>query len=283
MINREFAWTDESLPVIGQGTWMMEGSTEKERLAIESLRLGLDLGMNHIDTAEMYGEGRVEELVADAITDRRDKVFLASKVLPSHASFEGTLRACEGSLRRLKTEWLDLYMLHWPSNYPIRETMRAMEKLVSENVVRYIGVSNFDVEDLASAQHALRNERLACDQVLYHLRERGIERRLLPYCVEHEIAVVGYAPFGHGEFPPPTSAGGRVLAQIAERHGHTPRQVALNFLTRHPDVFTIPKARHLEHVRENAGGTGWTLSSQEIAAIDRAFPAPDQDVPLGVL
>jgi diketogulonate reductase-like aldo/keto reductase len=225
----------------------------------------------------------VEELVAEAITGRRDEVFLASKVMPSHASFEGTLRACERSLKRLRTDWLDLYMLHWPGNHPIRETMRAMEKLVEEGLIRFIGVSNFDVEDLMAAESALRNERMASNQVLYHLGDRGVERRLLPYCARREIAVVAYSPFGHGNFPSPNSIGGRVLVEIAERHGRTPRQVALNFLTRHPSVFTIPKTTRPERVRENAGGVGWALTREEIAAIDRAFPAPDYDVPLGVV
>jgi diketogulonate reductase-like aldo/keto reductase len=262
---------------------MIEGSREVEKRAVEALRLGLDLGMTHIDTAELYGDGRVEELVAEAITGRRDEVFLASKVMPSNASFEGTLRACERSLKRLRTDWLDLYMLHWPGNHPIRETMRAMEKLVDEGLIRFIGVSNFDVEDLMAAESALRNEQMASNQVLYHLGDRGIERRLLPYCARREIAVVAYSPFGHGNFPSPNSIGGRVLAEIAERHGRTPRQVALNFLTRHPSVFTIPKTTRPERVRENAGGMGWTLTREEIAAIDRAFPAPDYDVPLGVV
>ena len=283
MIKRKFSWAGINVPVIGQGTWMMEGSREVEKRAVEALRLGLDLGMTHIDTAELYGDGRVEELVAEAITGRRDEVFLASKVMPSHASFEGTLRACERSLKRLRADWLDLYMLHWPGNHPIRETMRAMEKLVEEGLIRFIGVSNFDVEDLMAAESALRNERMASNQVLYHLGDRGIERRLLPYCARREIAVVAYSPFGHGNFPSPNSIGGRVLAEIAERHGRTPRQVALNFLTRHPSVFTIPKTTRPERVRENAGGMGWALTREEIAAIDRAFPAPDYDVPLGVV
>jgi diketogulonate reductase-like aldo/keto reductase len=283
MIKRKFSWAGINVAVIGQGTWMIEGSREVEKRAVEALRLGLDLGMTHIDTAELYGDGRVEELVAEAITGRRDEVFLASKVMPSNASFEGTLRACERSLKRLRTDWLDLYMLHWPGNHPIRETMRAMEKLVDEGLIRFIGVSNFDVEDLMAAESALRNEQMASNQVLYHLGDRGIERRLLPYCARREIAVVAYSPFGNGNFPSPNSIGGRVLAEIAKRHGRTPRQVALNFLTRHPSVFTIPKTTRPERVRENAGGVGWALTREEIAAIDRAFPAPDYDVPLGVV
>lgn len=280
MIKRNFGWTGVKVPVIGMGTWMIEGPQEVESRAIEALRLGLDLGLTHIDTAEMYDNGRVEELVAESIHDRREEVFLASKVLPSNASYKGTLRACRQSLKRLKTEWLDLYLLHWPGSYPIRETMRAMEKLVEDGMIRFIGVSNFDVDQLDAAEKALSKHRLACNQVLYHLGYRGIERHILPYCAKRGIAVVGYSPFGHGSFPPPQSTGGRLLAEIAKRHGRTPRQVALNFLTRHPSVFTIPKAGRPEHVQENSGGAGWELTADDLTGIDRAFPAPHFDVPL---
>jgi len=283
MIKRKFGRTNIEVPVIGQGTWMIEGDRNTERLAIEALRLGLDLGMTHIDTAEMYGNGRVEEMVAETITGRREEVFLVSKVLPSNASYEGTIRACERSLKRLKTDWLDMYLLHWPGAHPIRETMRAMEKLVAEGLIRLIGVSNFDVEELKAAEKALRNEPIACDQVLYHLGYRGIERRLLLYCTKRKIAVVGYAPFGHGNFPSPHSVRGQVLAEIAERHSRTPQQVALNFLTRHPNIFTIPKTRRPERVRENSGGVGWELTDYNIAAINYAFPVPDHDAPLEMI
>ena len=283
MINHKFGWTDVKVPVIGQGTWMIEGSQDSERLAIEGLRLGLDLGLTHIDTAEMYGNGKVEEMVAEAIADRRNKVFLVSKVLPSNASYEGTLKACKRSLKRLKTDWLDLYLLHWPGPYPIEETMRAMEKLVAEGLVKFIGVSNFDVEELCAAERSLKNERMACDQVLHHLGYRGIERHLLPYCTEHEIAVVGYAPFGHGNFPSPQSAGRRVLEEIGERYGRTPRQVALNFLSHHPNIFTIVKTSRPERAIENSNGVGWELAAEDFETIDRTFPVPDQDTPLEMI
>lgn len=284
MLKRKFGWTDVEVSVIGQGTWMIEGDRGTDRLSVEALRLGLDLGLRHIDTAEMYGNGHAEELVAKAITGRREEVFLVSKVLPSNASYEGTLRACKRSLKRLKTDWLDVYLLHWPSSsIPIGETMRAMEKLVAEGLVRFIGVSNFDVEELKEAEDSLRNERMACNQVLYHLGYRGIERRLLPYCAEHGIAVVGYSPFGHGNFPSPQSSGGRVLAEIAKRHNRTPRQVALNFLTRHRCIFTIPKTRSAERVRENSGGVGWELTEEDVSAINQMFPIPDHDIPLEMI
>ena len=283
IVKRKFGWTDVEVPVLGQGTWMIEGSRAREQRAVEALKLGLDLGLTHIDTAEMYGNGRAEELAAMAVGDRRSQVFLVSKVLPSNASYDGTLRACERSLKRLRTDYLDLYLLHWSSHYPIQETMRAMETLVNRGSIRFIGVSNLDLEELKEAERALRHERLACNQVLYHLGDRGIERRLIPYCAEQQIAVVAYSPFGHSRFPSPGSRGGRVLADIAEKQGRTARQVVLNFLTRHPGVFTIPKASRNEHVRENSGSMGWKLSSRDLEAIEAAFPAPDHDVPLGML
>jgi diketogulonate reductase-like aldo/keto reductase len=284
MIKRKFGWTDVNVPIIGQGTWMIEGNNKDiESRAIETLKVGLDLGMTHIDTAEMYGNGHTEELVAQAITERRDKVFLVSKVLPSNASYEGTIKACKRSLKRLKTDWLDLYLLHWPSSYPITETMRAMEKLVAEGLIKYIGVSNFDIEELKEAEQALKNEQMASNQVLYHLGNRGIERRLLPYCTEKGIAVVGYAPFGHGDFPSPQSPKGQILEEIAKRHNRTARQVALNFLTSHDNVFTIPKTTRSERVKENSEGVGWKLTENDIVAIDKAFPPPTYDTPLGII
>lgn len=280
---RPFGPTGARVPVIGQGTWNIEGSREQERRAVEALRLGLDLGLTHIDTAEMYGDGRAEALVAEAIAGRRDEVFLVSKVLPGNASYDGTLRACERSLARLRTDHLDLYLLHWRGRYPLRDTMRALERLVADGRVRAIGVSNFDVGDLEEAQAALVTTPLACNQVLYHLGDRGIERRLIPYCAARGIAVVGYSPFGQGAFPGPRSSGGKVLGAIGRRRGGTARQVALAFLARHPAMFLIPKASTLAHVEENAAAARLALGAEDLAEIDGAFPAPDHDVPLGML
>ena len=279
-MKRPFGWTGVPVSIIGQGTWMIEGA---EAGAAEALRTGIDLGLTHIDTAEMYGSGRAEEITGRAIAGRRDEIFLVSKVLPSNASYEGTLRACERSLERLGTGHLDLFLLHWESSYPIAETMRAMEHLIDQRLIGFTGVSNFDTGQVREAQAALRHHRLASNQVLYHLRERGIERKLIPYCAEQEIAVVAYTPFGKERFPRADSPGGRVLAEIATRNGRTVRQVILNFLTRFPHVFTIPKASSAAHTRENAGGMGWSLPPDDIAAIDRAFPAPARDVPLAML
>jgi diketogulonate reductase-like aldo/keto reductase len=286
LLRRKFGWTGVDVPVIGMGTWTMEGrSGDAKRRAIEALHLGVDLGMNHIDTAEMYGNGRTEELVAEAVDGQREQVFLVSKVLPSNASYEGTLKACERSLKRLKTNFIDLYLLHWPSSqHPIEETMRAMEKLVDEGMIKFIGVSNFDVEQLREAQNALMKHRIACNQVLYHLAYRGIELDLLPYCAKNEIAIVGYSPFGHGNFPSSHSKGGKVLAEVAKRHNRTVRQVALNFLTHDSNLFTIPKAGNPDHIRENSGAVGnWKLTDEDIAAIDRTFPLPRADKPLEMI
>jgi diketogulonate reductase-like aldo/keto reductase len=284
MRTKPFGYTGVPVAIAGQGTWMIEGAAAAEREAVTALRTGLDLGMTHVDTAEMYGRGRAEALAGEAIHGRRDEVFLVSKVLPGNASYEGTLRACERSLRRLGTSYLDVYLLHWEGSYPIGETMRAMEKLVADGLTRCIGVSNFDVPQVQAAQRALHRERLAVNQVLYHLGDRGIERKLIPYCAAEGIAVVAYSPFGHsGGFPAPNSPGGGVLAAIAGRHGATPRQVALQFLTRHPAVFAIPKTSHAAHTRENATSLDFALTATDIAAIDRAFPAPGRDVPLGMI
>jgi diketogulonate reductase-like aldo/keto reductase len=287
IVKRKVGWTNVDVSIIGQGTWMIENSRDSSSnlLAIKALQLGLDLGMLHIDTAEMYGNGKVEELVGQAIEGRRADIFLASKVLPSHASYEGTIRACKSSLKRLKTDFLDLYLLHWPSSqYPIAETMKAMEKLVKDNLIRFIGVSNFNLKELQEAEQALENECIACNQVLYHLGYRAIEKRILPYCTKQEIAVVGYAPFGHGDFPSPKSGKGKVLEDIAIRHGRTPRQVALNFLSLHYNVITIPKTSHPERIRENSESVGdWNLTDNDIDEIDKVFPVPDKDSTLEMI
>jgi diketogulonate reductase-like aldo/keto reductase len=253
-------------------------------LVIESIQLGLDLGMTHIDTAEMYGNGTVEEIVGKAIDGRREEVFLVSKVLPSNSSYDGTLRACERSLNRLKTDWLDLYLIHWPSSeYPIHETMRAMEKLVKDGKIKYIGVSNFDVENLMAAEKSLRDETIACNQVLYNLNSRGIERRLLPYCNSKKISVVGYSPFGHGNTPPLKSDKGQLLAEIAEHHQRTLYQVILNFIINQVKIFTIPKTINPKRIKENSESIGWSLTKNEIREINRIFPVPSHDIPLDMI
>lgn len=279
MRSKAFGPTAVALPVIGQGTWHVGESRASRDAEVAALRLGLDLGMTHIDTAEMYGSGGAETVIAEALRGRRrDDVFLTSKVLPSHASYAGTKRACDESLRRLHTDHLDLYLLHWPSDEPIAETMRAMEDLVAEGKTRLVGVSNFDVAELREAMAALGRERLACNQVLYNLGQRGIERELIPFCASHAIGVVGYTPFGR--WPARGSAGLTALETVAARHGASAQQAALAFLTRQPNVFAIPKAGSEEHVRANAAAGDLRLSDEDIAAIDAAFPAPKRAVPL---
>ncbi|HEY8312756.1 MAG TPA: aldo/keto reductase [Candidatus Baltobacteraceae bacterium] len=282
MIFKQFGPTGIDVPVLGQGTWDIPERGARLDEAKRAIRRGVELDMVHLDTAEMYGAGRVEELLGQAIAGLdRDALFIASKVLPSNAGYAQTLAACERSLRRLNVEYLDLYMLHWPGNEPLEETMRALETLVEQGKTRFIGVSNFDVDDLIEAQTYLRTQRLACDQVLYHLQERGVEHRLIPYCAQHGIAVVAYTPFGRGRFPRDAVKADGAVGRIAAKHARTPRQVILNFLTREPNVFTIPKASTVPHVEENAGGTGWTLDPSDLAAIDQAFPS--HDAPLASL
>ncbi|MEW9806638.1 aldo/keto reductase [Mesorhizobium sp. ZMM04-5] len=268
MQTRIFGNHDARVSVIGQGTWQMDGRNDAG--AIEALRRGLDLDMSHIDTAEMYGEA--EPLVARAIEGRRDAVFLVSKVLPSNASRAGTMAACERSLARLKTDRLDCYLLHWRGRVPLEETFRAFEDLQAAGKILSWGVSNFDADDLDEALAVAGAGRIACNQVLYHVQERAIEHAVIPWCERHGVAVVAYSPFGQGDFPGPSSAGGRALQEIADRHGATPRQVALAFLTRRPAVFAIPKASKAQHAADNAGAGDLALSDADIERIDKAFP-----------
>jgi diketogulonate reductase-like aldo/keto reductase len=255
--------------VIGQGTWYNE-SDDRAR-AIAALRRGLDLGMTHIDTAEMYRSGTAEEMVAEAIAGRRDEVFLVSKVLPENASRSGTLAACGRSLARLKTDRLDCYLLHWRGQYPLEDTIAAFEQLEREGKILSWGVSNFDLQDLEQALGIAGDGRLVCNQVLYHVRERAIEHAVLSWCEKHGVAVVGYSPFGHGDFPGPRTQAGCVLQEIAAAHDATPRQIALRFLLRRSSLFTIPKASSPEHAAENAAAGDLRLTEGELARIDEAF------------
>ncbi|HET9097033.1 MAG TPA: aldo/keto reductase [Candidatus Baltobacteraceae bacterium] len=273
MVRKAFGPGRVPVPVIGQGTWDIPESGARRDEAIAALRRGIELGLTHVDTAEMYGSGRAEEIVGEAIAGLpRESLFITGKVLPSNATYKGTLAACERSLRRIGTEYLDLYLLHWPSSHPLEETMRALETLVEQGKARFIGVSNFDLDQVLEARSYLRGVPLACDQVLYHLKERGAEAHLLPYCATEEIALVGYTPFGRGRFPRTQAQPGGVLGRVAAKHGKTVRQVILNFLTRGRNTFAIPKASRVEHVEENAGAAGWNLTTEDVSAIDAAFP-----------
>jgi diketogulonate reductase-like aldo/keto reductase len=278
---RLFGSTKRFVARIGQGTWFIEDADRD--IAIAALRRGLDLGMTHIDTAELYGGGAAEELVGEAIAGRRNEVFLVSKVLPENASQSGTHLACERSLARLDTDRLDCYLLHWRGRHPLEETIAGFEDLQRAGKILSWGVS--DVPDLRDAL-AIAGQgegRLACNQVLYHLQERAIEHAVLPWCERHGVAVTAYSPFGHGNFPGSGTEGGRVLAKIAAAYEATPRQVALAFLTRRPSLFAIPKASTPAHAEENAGAGDLQLSDSDVALIDAVFPRGPQPRALPVL
>jgi diketogulonate reductase-like aldo/keto reductase len=255
-----------SVPVIGQGTWCIEQAPRAE--AVTALRRGIEMGMTHIDTAEMYGSGVAEEIVAEAIAGRRDQIFLVSKVLPHNASRHGTIAACEESLRRLKTDRLDCYLLHWRGRHPLADTIAAFDELQRRGKILSWGVSNFDVADLDEALGIAGPGCMACNQVLYHVRERAIEHGVIPWCEKNNVAVVAYSPFGQGDFP----ANDASLKRIAAAYNATTHQVALRFLLRDPNVFVIPKAASISHVTDNAAVCDLDLSAADIAAIDAAFP-----------
>jgi diketogulonate reductase-like aldo/keto reductase len=265
---RKFGSDGVQVPVIGQGTWYIDRGDRKS--AVAALQRGIDLGMTHIDTAEMYGDA--ELVVAEAITGRREDIFLVSKVLPSNASRRGAIAACERSLARLKTDRLDCYLLHWRGSYPLADTVAAFEQLVDAGKIRSWGVSNFDADDLDELRAVAGKDRIACNQVLYHLQERAIEHAVIPWCKRHGVAVVAYSPFGHNDFPSPCGKAGELLQTIAEAHDSSPRQVALSFLTRDPLLFAIPKASTSEHAADNAAAGQLTLSENELALLDQAFP-----------
>jgi len=255
MLKRRFGPAE--VPVIGQGTWKLYGEE-----AIDALRAGIDLGLTHIDTAELYG---TEEMVAEAIEGRRDEVFLVSKVLPSNASRKGTIRACEQSLKRLRTDRLDCYLLHWPGEHPLEDTIAAFEELRKKGKIRSYGVSNFDEALLEEAARIAGPGRIACNQVLYSIGERHSEARVLPKCRELGAVMVGYSPFHN------LPKGGELQAVALELRA-TPRQVALAFLVRLDDTFAIPKASTVAHVRENAGAATLTLTPEQFSRLQRAYP-----------
>jgi diketogulonate reductase-like aldo/keto reductase len=266
---KKFGTGGPDVSVVGQGTWYLDRGDRKA--AVTALRRGIATGMTHIDTAEMYGDA--ELVIADAIAGLpREKLFLVSKVLPSNASRRGTIAACERSLKRLRTDHLDCYLLHWRGSYPFEETVAAFDELVATGKIRSWGVSNFDADDLGELLAIVGKGKIACNQVLYHLQERAIEHAVIPWCEQHGVAVVAYSPFGHNDFPSPRSKAGEVVQVIADAHKASARQVALAFLTRASSVFAIPKASSAEHAADNAGAGDLKLSDSEIAAVDKAFP-----------
>jgi diketogulonate reductase-like aldo/keto reductase len=264
-----------TIPALGQGTWHMAEDPRRRADEIASLRVGLDLGLALIDTAEMYADGESERLVGEAIVGRRDEVFLVSKVLPSHARRRATTEACERSLKRLRTDHLDMYLLHWRGDVPLYETIDAFEALVDGGRILEWGVSNFDVSDMQELASLTTPGSIACNQVLYNLSKRGIEWDLMPWCNEHRVPIMAYSPIEQGEILRHAA-----ILRIADRHSVAPATVALAWVLHHEHVGAIPKAATPEHVRENRAALDLHLTPTDMAALDHAFPAPDGPTPL---
>jgi len=264
-----------TMPRLGLGTWRMGENAPARAEEIAALTLGLDLGAPMIDTAEMYGDGGAEEIVGRAIAGRRDDVYLVTKVLPGNASYAGTLAACEHSLRRLGTDRIDLYLLHWPGHHPLEDTLRAFVELRRrERIVDY-GVSNFDIDEMRHAATLPGGDGIASNQILYNLQRRGVERKLLPWCAAEGISIMAYSPLDQGRLVVKPA-----LRDVAVGHGVTPYQVAIAWTLRREEVVSIPKASRREHVRDNIAAARLLLGEEELAELDRAYPVPKRDGPL---
>lgn len=259
----------ETVPMLGQGTWMMGENSRHKADETASLKLGIDLGMTLIDTAEMYASGGSEEVVADAIEGRRDEIFLVSKVLPSNASRSGVTAACERSLKRLRTDRLDLYLYHWRGGVPLAETVEALDRLRQDGKIQYWGVSNFDADDMQELALLPAGDVVQTNQVLYNLTRRGPEFDLLPWQRQRSIPTMAYSPVEQGRLTTD-----RRLRAIGERHGATPAQIALAWVMRDKDVIAIPKASNPEHVRQNRAAADIDLTAEDLAELDQAFPPP---------
>ncbi|MDB4954002.1 MAG: oxidoreductase [Myxococcales bacterium] len=268
----------DSVPVLGQGTWHMAEEPLRRRNEIMALRTGLDLGLTLIDTAEMYASGEAEVLVGEAITGRRDQVFLVDKVLPMHATKAGTIAACEASLRRLSTDRIDLYLLHWRSDASLEETIAGFEALISAGKIRSWGLSNFDVPDMRDVVNTPGGAECQTDQVLYNLARRGIEWDLLPWCRERAMPIMAYSPIEQGEL-----AHRRVVERVAARHDAKPAQIALAWVLRQEGVIAIPKAGTPAHVRENCRALEIRLTKRDLAELDQSFPPPTRAQPLEII
>lgn len=264
-----------TMPVLGQGTWMMGQDRRARDAEARALRLGLDLGMTLLDTAEMYADGGSEEVVGEAIAGRRDGVFLVSKVLPQNASRPGTIRAAERSLRRMGTDRMDLYLLHWPGSHPLEETLEAFVRLREGGKILHYGVSNFDTVETGRAMDLPGGPGIAANQVFYNLARRGIERNLIPWCAKRGVVVMAYSPLDQGAL-----VRARRLREVAARHDATPAQIAIAWAIRAPGVVAIPKSSSERHVRENAVAARIRLTRDDLEALDGAWPAPTADVPL---
>jgi diketogulonate reductase-like aldo/keto reductase len=267
----------EKVPALGLGTWKMGIGDSDEAAQLRALQAGIAQGMTLIDTAEMYGEGRSEQLVARVIAGQRDKVFVVSKVLPQNASRLGTIKACEASLKRLKTDVLDLYLLHWRGSYPLPETFAAFEELRAAGKIRHYGVSNFDVDDLDELDKLVPNNSNAANQVMYNLSDRGIEWDLYPKCQKGKIAVMAYCPLGQGSLIDNPG-----IASIAKKHNVTNAAIALAFTLRLPGVISIPKSSHEKRILENATAADLVLDEEDLAKLNQIFPAPRKKRPLAI-
>lgn len=263
---------------LGQGTWFMGEDPARKTEEIEALRTGVDLGMTVIDTAEMYGDGHSEVLVGEAVKGIRKDVYLVTKVLPQNADYEGTKKACENSLRRLGTDYVDLYLLHWAGPHPIEETVRAMTELRREGKILNWGVSNLDVDEIEDFMSVEGGKSCATNEVLYNLMRRGIEYDLLPWCREHKMPVIAYSPIERGKLAFDTT-----LRHIAARHNATPSQIALAWVLREPNILAIPKASSVAHVRDNYGALSIQLTEEDMKWINEAFPAPTRKMPLEMI
>jgi diketogulonate reductase-like aldo/keto reductase len=270
------------IPVLGQGTWGMGEDRSKRQAEIAALRLGLDLGMTLIDTAEMYGEGGAEEVVGEAIAGRRAEVFLVSKVYPHNATQRGAIEACGRSLLRLKTSYLDLYLLHWRGTVPLVETFAAFQVLKQAGRIRDYGVSNFDQHDMEEATALPGGDEVVTDQVLYNMRHRGIEWDLLPWCRERGIPIMAYSPIEHSPRKQQGMLDHPRLRLVAARHHATPAQIALAWLLQQEDIIVIPKASRTAHVRENRAALDLKLTNEDLMELDRAFPPPRRKMPLAM-
>jgi diketogulonate reductase-like aldo/keto reductase len=268
----------DEIPVLGQGTWRMGESAKHRAEEVKTLQLGLDLGMTLIDTAEMYADGKSEEVVADAMAGRRDEVFLVTKVLPSNAARKAVVQAGERSLKRLKTDRIDLYLLHWRGGVPLAETLAGFQDLQQAGKIRSYGVSNFDVNDMKEWMALKGGNAVQANQVLYNLATRGVDFDLLPWQAEREIPLMAYSPLAQGRIPKSDT-----LKAVAARHGATVGQVMLAWCLRHKTVFAVPKTSRPEGARENAAAADLTLTMSDIAEIDRDFPPPTRAKPLEML
>jgi diketogulonate reductase-like aldo/keto reductase len=268
----------ESIPALGQGTWQMAEKSDRRAQEVEALRLGVELGMTLIDTAEMYGEGAAEELVAEALADERERIFLVSKVYPHNASRQGVIQACERSLRRLKTDRLDLYLLHWRGSVPLEGTVAGFEELRRSGKIRHWGVSNFDADDMEELLTVPAGENCATNQVLYNVTRRGPEFDLMPWMAARSMPLMAYSPIEQGRLPR-----GGALQDIARKHQASPFQIALAWLLNRPGVIAIPKASSVQHVRENRKALEIQVTPDDLAAIDAEFPAPKRKRPLEMI